>query len=88
LIETIPNTRPTANAGPDQVVQESITNISASFVKLNGTASSDPDGCTLSFSWKQIGGTDQVTPVHQLHHLVYSDFFQLLMPQTIAQMRY
>lgn len=44
------NSPPTANAGPDQNVQESTT------VNLDGTGSSDPDpGDSLSYSWVQIG---------------------------------
>ena len=44
------NRPPTANAGPDQSVDENTA------VNLNGTGSSDPDGDTLSFSWIQTGG--------------------------------
>ena len=43
------NTPPTANAGPDQIVNERVT------VTLDGAGSSDPDGDTLSYSWIQIG---------------------------------
>jgi K319L-like, PKD domain len=55
------NTPPTANAGPNQRIKESLTGFITPFVQLNGTASSDPDGDNLSFSWKQIGGNNQVT---------------------------
>jgi RHS repeat-associated protein len=40
-----PNTAPVADAGPDQTVD------SGSVVQLSGTASSDIDGDTLSYSW-------------------------------------
>ena len=46
------NSPPTANAGPDQNVQENTT------VNLDGTGSSDADGDTLSFSWTQTGGNN------------------------------
>ncbi len=44
------NKPPTANAGADQVV-----NAGAS-VTLDGSASSDPEGDSLSFSWRQVLG--------------------------------
>src|SRR3989442_6515124 len=44
------NHPPVANAGPDQTVSE------GSPVDLNGAASSDPDGDTLSYSWTQTAG--------------------------------
>lgn len=43
------NNAPTANAGVDQNVTTNAT------VNLNGTASSDPDGDTLTFVWSQVG---------------------------------
>ena len=46
-----PNTAPTADAGPDQGVSTS------SFVTLDGSDSSDPEGNPLIFSWTQTGGT-------------------------------
>ncbi len=45
------NSLPTADAGPDQSVLESVA------VDLDGTASSDPDpGDTLTYSWLQTAG--------------------------------
>jgi hypothetical protein len=44
------NQTPIARAGDDQTTRENL------LVALNGTASSDPDGDVLTFSWIQIGG--------------------------------
>jgi hypothetical protein len=44
------NHPPIVNAGPDQIVKEK------SNVDLSGLGSSDPDGDTLAFSWKQTQG--------------------------------
>ena len=44
-----PNRAPTANAGADQSVGESVT------VNLSGNGS-DPDGDSLTYSWSQTGG--------------------------------
>jgi uncharacterized membrane protein len=46
------NTPPDADAGADQTVDEDET------VELNGSASSDQDGDSLSYSWTQTGGPD------------------------------
>ena len=45
-----PNNPPTADAGPDQNVDED------TLVSLNGTSSSDSDGTIASYSWTQIAG--------------------------------
>ena len=44
------NQTPTANAGPDQTVNETAA------VTLNGTLSADPDLDTLNFTWTQTAG--------------------------------
>jgi hypothetical protein len=45
------NLSPTANAGPDQTVDEGVN------VTLNGSNSSDPDDGIASYFWEQTGGT-------------------------------
>lgn len=45
------NVPPTANAGPDQTVDEGAT------VMLDGIDSNDPDGGQLNYLWEQTGGT-------------------------------
>jgi YD repeat-containing protein len=44
------NTAPTANAGPDQTINEGTT------VTLNGSGSSDPNGTIARYVWRQIAG--------------------------------
>jgi predicted outer membrane repeat protein len=44
------NRTPIAEAGPDQVVNEQTT------VSLDGSASSDPDGDTITYLWQQVSG--------------------------------
>ncbi len=46
------NDRPIANAGPNQTVADTDGNGSQA-VTLNGTASSDPDGNSLTYSWSR-----------------------------------
>ena len=45
------NQEPVASAGADQSV------LSGALVTLSGTASTDPDGDSLTFAWSQTGGT-------------------------------
>ena len=47
---TLFNTAPTSNAGADQAVDEQTS------VTLDGSASSDPDGQSLSYAWTQTSG--------------------------------
>jgi lysophospholipase L1-like esterase len=47
-----PNNAPTANAGPDQTVEEMV------LVTLDGSGSSDSDGTVASYAWTQTAGTD------------------------------
>ncbi len=44
------NSPPVANAGPDQVAN------GGSLAGLNGSASTDPDGDPLAYSWTQVSG--------------------------------
>lgn len=53
-IATVANQPPVANAGPDQTIACSGPN--GSSVTLDGSQSSDPDGDTLSFVWKDSAG--------------------------------
>ncbi len=50
-----PNLAPTANAGANQTVAQGAT------VTLNGSASSDPEGGTLSYDWAQSAGPGVLT---------------------------
>ena len=49
------NVAPTANAGPDQEVDESLEGL-PSLVTLDGSASTDPDGTIASYTWTQTEG--------------------------------
>ena len=49
------NRPPVADAGPDQNV--AATSTSGASVTFNGTNSSDPDGHTLTYEWKNSAGT-------------------------------
>jgi hypothetical protein len=47
-LQVPPNSPPTANAGPDQIM------LVNSVVQLDGSGSSDPDDCTIKYLWKFI----------------------------------
>ncbi|MCD6288268.1 MAG: hypothetical protein J7M12_04050, partial [Candidatus Hydrogenedentes bacterium] len=49
-IAPAPNTPPTADAGPDQTVDE------LALVTMDGTNSADPDGDSIGYSWSQVSG--------------------------------
>jgi hypothetical protein len=50
-VTNVVNQAPTANAGPDQTVNEGAT------VTLDGSNSTDPDGSITSYLWTQTAGT-------------------------------
>jgi formylglycine-generating enzyme required for sulfatase activity len=62
----ITNNPPLANAGPDRTVYTD--SLSNAFVTLDGSASSDIDGDTLVYTWKQANTTlaTDVRPIIQL----------------------
>jgi len=78
------NRPPTANAGTD--ITAECSSHTTTPVHLNGTASSDPDGDTLTFTWSAAGVTfdnnHSATPTGQFHEgttvvtLTVSDGFQ------------
>ena len=51
------NTRPIANAGPDQIVEV------GSIVQLDGSGSSDPDGDMLSYRWITLSSLNNVRAI-------------------------
>jgi len=53
VVENV-NHAPIAEAGPDQ------TKTTGDLVRLDGTASSDPDGDALTYSWSQLSGSPVV----------------------------
>jgi hypothetical protein len=53
-INVIQNLPPTANAGPDQTVEQTAKD--GANVTLNGAESSDPKNDTLTYSWNWTGG--------------------------------
>jgi hypothetical protein len=55
VITVAENQPPTADAGPDQTLEQ--TNTQGAMVTLNGTGSSDPDNDTLTYTWNWTGGS-------------------------------
>ena len=55
------NQPPIANAGPDQTIFDIDGNNAPIIVGLNGSASYDPEGVALTYTWTQTGGTPPVT---------------------------
>lgn len=56
-ITVLQNTPPIANAGPDQLVEQ--TSPEGANVTFDGTGSSDPDNDTLAYFWNWMGGSAQ-----------------------------
>jgi hypothetical protein len=68
------NEAPSANAGIDQIVNED------RIVRLNGTASRDPDGNITSYLWRQTAGEVNVTliPIQLILLLQLPQFLMIL----------
>ena len=59
------NQAPDANAGPDQVIEQ--TGPGAMSVTLDGSGSSDPDGDPLTYNWSGDASANGVSPVVNLN---------------------
>lgn len=61
------NEPPIANAGPNQVVECACNTISGTQITLDGSASSDPDGDSLTYAWTWSSGSAMgINPTIQL----------------------
>jgi hypothetical protein len=66
IVTKAPNVAPVADAGPDRVVECTDASVGATFVSLDGTGSSDPDGSIVSYAWSTGGVTVSTDPAFTL----------------------
>jgi hypothetical protein len=89
-IDFLANQPPVANAGPDQVIEG--TGLTTSF-NLNGAASSDPDGDTITFVWTDpdgnVVGSEPIVSLSQAlgtytYTLTVTDPFEMSSSDTVS----